>query len=99
MSRRHGPIPPLSPADYAAGVRMEGDRLIFPPVPPPTALDRNVKSNFCPRCKKRFSQGCECAINPTLLDDKPHVSRPWGYKGPMLLDPLHPDHPSHKNSA
>lgn len=100
MIRRNGIIPPLTDADHAAGVRMHntntGVKLSFSK-PEVADLHRNVPNNFCPKCGKRFSLGCQCVIDPTELDNKPHQGRPWAPKVIQKLPDDHPDSPNNPN--
>jgi hypothetical protein len=74
-------IPPLTDADLAAGIRMNGDKLSFPP-PVVAPLHSEHRTCHCKNCRAHL-RDCVCG-KPEPFEIEDH-----GYKGPMTLPSEH----------
>lgn len=76
-------------------VRLVNGKLKFPPLEPLSRLHTHAPQCVCPQCHKAWTE-CLCVMTRKLresISDPPHQSRPWGYKGAMVLPSTHPDSP------
>lgn len=67
------------------------------PIATPEQADKFIRDlrrlRGCQACGRRFLE-CEC-VRP-VPQDSVHYTRPWGWKGVMVLPETHPDHPNYK---